>query len=185
METTTFPSEEEWLREMERAVQKMARKWGRNWQEEYAQELRLRVVQAYRNYDESKGMSLKNWSYLCMKDGHAQQAWVAMHCDLGRRNKRESSVALDVDDYSETLEAPTGIEPGTGNLLDAVRREVAAILATRTNAPSLDAVMARLAAEEHGDLTDVAKEQGVSKEAVRASRQRMIQALRERMEVTA
>lgn len=183
MTTKTFPSEAEWLSAMEPAVRKMARKWGRNWADEYAQELRLRVVQAYRAYDEERGMSLKNFTYLCMKDGQSQQIWLAMNCDLGKRNKRESSVAVDVDDYRETLEAPPGIEPGTGIMIDAIRREVAKVLAERTNAPALGVMMRRLAAEEHGDLTEVAKEQGVSKEAVRASRQRMIQALRERMTV--
>ena len=62
---TKSHSESEWLQICEPLVSRLAHKWGKNWRDEYAQELRLRVVQAYRSYDESKGMSLKNWTWLC------------------------------------------------------------------------------------------------------------------------
>lgn len=157
-------------------VQRLARKWGRNWEEEFAQELRLRVVQAYRSWDPQKNMSLKNWTWRVLKDGSSQQRWLEMHYLKGARNQRVQPEMADID------KVEIGVEPDleTGDYSRVVA-EVRAILESQRNSITAKQMMARLLADEHGDLTKVAKEQGVSKQAIRASRQRMLTALQERM----
>jgi len=183
-----YHSEAEWLQACEPLVQKLARKWGRNWPEEYAQELRMRVVEAYRTYDDSRGMSLKNWTWLLCRDGHMQQKHLEMHYAMGKRASRERVQHADLDDDEQVLQLAADLpDPDNAKLLDAVRREVAILLAERNTAKSigLGDMLVRLAASDHGDLTEVAKSQGVSKEAVRATRARMLAALKERLEVEA
>ena len=181
-----YRSENEWLAACEPLVTKLAKKWGRHWADEYAQELRMRVVEAYRSYDDSKGMSMKNWTWLLCKDGHMQQKHLEMHYAIGKRASREKTEHIDMDDNEQVLQLAADMpDPDNAKLLDAVRREVAKLLAERVNAPSLGDMLVRLAADEHGDLTEVAKSQGVSKEAVRATRARMLLALRQRLEVEA
>ena len=186
--TTKSHSETEWLQVCEPLVSRLAHKWGKNWRDEYAQELRLRVVQAYRSYDESKGMSLKNWTWLCCKDGHAQQVWLTMHKPKGYRSTQDTVAMASLDDEESVLQlAADSPDPNQAKLLDAVRREVAKLLAERNVAKSVGVgdMLVRLAASDHGDLTEVAKAQGVSKEAVRTTRNRMIAQLKERLEVEA
>jgi len=186
--TKKYRSETEWLRACEPLVAKLAKKWGRHWHDEYAQELRLRIVQAYRSYDESKGMSLKNWTWLCCKDGHMQQKHLEMFYAVGKRASREAVEHADLDDEDQILQlAAESPDPDQRGMLDAVRREVAKLLAERNTSKSIGVgeMLVRLAASEHGDLSAVAKSQGVSKEAVRATRARMLVALKERFEVEA
>lgn len=186
--TTKYHSEAEWLAACEPLVSRLSHKWGKHWREEYAQELRLRIVQAYRSFDESKGMSLKNWTWLCCKDGHAQQVWLTMHKPKGYRSTQDTVAVASLDDEESVLQlAADSPDPNQAKLLDAVRREVAKLLAERNVAKSVGVgdMLVRLAASEHGDLTEVAKAQGVSKEAVRTTRNRMIAQLKERLEVEA
>ena len=183
-----YHSESEWLAACEPLVTKLAKKWGRHWQDEYAQELRMRVVEAYRTYDDTREMSLKNWTWLLCKDGHMQQKHLEMHYAMGKRASREQVQHADLDDDEQVLQLAADLpDPDNAKLLDAVRREVAILLAERNTAKSigLGDMLARLAASDHGDLTEVAKSQGVSKEAVRATRARMLAALKERLEVEA
>lgn len=183
-----YRSEIEWLAACEPLVAKLAKKWGRHWQDEYAQELRMRVVEAYRSYDDSKGMSLKNWTWFCCKDGHMQQKHLEMHYAMGKRASREQVQHADLDDDEQVLQLAANMpDPDNAKMLDAVRREVAKLLAERNTAKSvgLGDMLVRLAASDHGDLTEVAKSQGVSKEAVRATRARMLAELKERLEVEA
>ena len=187
--TKKFRSENEWLAACEPLVQKLAKKWGRHWPEEYAQELRMRVVEAYRSYDDARGMSLKNWTWLLCRDGHMQQKHLEMHYAMGKRASREKTEHIDMDDNEQVLQLAADMpDPDNARLLDAVRREVAKLLAERNTATKsigLGDMLVRLAASDHGDLTEVAKSQGVSKEAVRATRARMLAALKQRLEVEA
>jgi hypothetical protein len=109
-----------------------------------------------------------------------------MHYAIGKRASREQVQHADLDDDEQVLELAADLpDPDNAKLLDAVRREVAILLAERNTAKSigLGDMLVRLAASDHGDLTEVAKSQGVSKEAVRATRARMLAALKERLEV--
>jgi len=183
-----YRSENEWLQACEPLVQKLAKKWGKHWADEYAQELRMRVIESYRSYDDSKGMSLKNWTWFCCKDGHMQQKHLEMHYAMGKRASREQVQYAYLDDDEQILQLAADLpDPDNAKLLDAVRREVAKLLAERNTAKTigLGDMLVRLAASDHGDLTEVARSQGVSKEAVRATRARMLAALKERLEVEA
>lgn len=159
-------------------VQRLARKWGRNWEEEFAQELRLRVVQAYRSWDPQGGMSLKNWTWRVLKDGSSQQRWLEMHYLKGARSSRVQPEMADVDKV-EIPVAPASTEAAED--YQKVVAEVKAILDRQRNNITAGQMMQRLLADEHGDISKVAHAQGVSKQAVRQSRQRMLTALQERM----
>ena len=120
--TKKYRSETEWLAACEPLVAKLAKKWGRHWQDEYAQELRMRVVEAYRSYDDTREMSLKNWTWLLCKDGHMQQKHLEMFYAMGKRASREHVQHADLDDDEQVLQLAANMpDPDNANLLDAVR----------------------------------------------------------------
>lgn len=182
----------DFLKEMEPAVVWAAYRNGKPaWRDDLAQAYRMAVVRAYETWTEDGGATLKQWAHRHIRwaTGHAVRK---LHGNLGYRWGQEQAP------QTVSLASPAGDDGWTiADLLDAdddghitserkmecahVLAAVRRALANRRTAEVPEGLMVeRLLAGER-EMAEVAKRQGVSREAVRRSRAKMIHEVREEL----
>lgn len=199
---TTYRSDIDWpterpplhvhLKQQEKRILRVAAKATLShpeWADDMAQELRLRAIRAWETWDPTKGpLSAHTWRYI--QGSHLRffhRQWTApkgFRC----RDDEPKTESLDVPLPSGDGTKADSVEGGIVNFdqVDAAydaRRVLPLVIEEITSnrqTPGVDVMIARLCAVENGDMADVAKQQNVSLEAVRASRQRLIANLHNR-----
>jgi len=149
----------------------------------------MALVRAYETWSEDGGASLRQWGFRHLKwsTGYGVRS---LYGERGYRWGSEAGPSMT------SVDAPVGDDTRVGDFLRAdvdverdvedrcevehVMRIVERVLSANRSDIDVPAMVDRLAATDR-EMAEVARRQGVSREAVRRSRQRMIEAVRREM----